>query len=59
MARYRPVFNRCRLLTDRDEILDVSPSIADQTRLFRSTDCALRPKMAKQLFLEHPSGLNK
>ena len=59
MAGHRPIFNRCRPLTDRDDILDLSPSITDETRLFRSTDRALRPKMAKQLFLEHPSGLNK
>jgi hypothetical protein len=59
MAGHRPIFNRCRPLADRDDILDVSPAIADETRLFRSTDRALRPKMAKQLFLEHPSGLNK
>src|SRR5271169_2609739 len=59
MARHRPIFNRCRPLTDRDEILDLSPSITDETRLFRSPDRALRPKMAKQLFLKHPSGLNK
>src|SRR2546423_15304621 len=59
MARHRPIFNRCRSLTDRDDILDLPPSIADETRLFRSTDRALRPKMAKQLFFEHPAGLNK
>jgi hypothetical protein len=59
MARHRPIFNRCRPLPDRDDILDLSPSITDETRLFRSTDRALRPKMAEQLFLEHPSGLNK
>jgi len=51
MARHRPIFNRWRSLTDRDEILDLSPSIASKTRLFRSTDRALRSKMAKQLFL--------
>jgi hypothetical protein len=46
MARHRPIFNRCRSLTDRDDILDLSPSITDETRLFRSTDvkttCAQR-----------------
>src|SRR5215207_10039482 len=59
MARNRPIFNRCRSLTDRDGILDLPPSIADETRLFRSTDRALRPKMAKQLFLEHDQGMLK
>jgi hypothetical protein len=59
MARHRPIFNRCRPLTDRDDVLDLPPSITDETRLFRSTDRALRPKMVKQLFLEHASGLNK
>jgi len=34
MARYRPIFNRCRALTDRDDILDLSPPIAKETRLF-------------------------
>src|SRR4029077_8922934 len=43
MAGNRPIFNRCRALTDRDDILDLSPSITDETRLFRSTDRALRP----------------
>src|SRR6476659_3092136 len=59
MARHRPIVNLGRPPTYRDTILDLSPSITDETRLFRSTDRALRPKMAKQLFLEHPSGLNK
>jgi hypothetical protein len=59
MARHRPIFNRRRSLPDRDEILDLSPSITSETRLFRSTDRALRSKVAKQLFLEHPTGLNK
>src|ERR1700687_1634154 len=59
MARHRPIINRCRSLTDRDGILDLSPSIAMETRLFRSTDRALRSKMAKQLFLEHAAGLDK
>src|SRR5450759_5198749 len=59
MARHRPIVNRCRSLTDRDDILDLSPSIAMETRMFRSTDRALRSKMAKQLFLEYPAGLNK
>src|SRR6478736_2769583 len=44
MARHRPIFNRCRPLTDRDDVLDLPPSITDETRLFRSTDRALRPK---------------
>ena len=56
MARHRPIFNRCRPLTDRDDILDLSPSIADETRLFRSTDRAPRPKMTKQL---SPLGLEQ
>jgi hypothetical protein len=47
MARHRSIFNRGRSLTDRDKILDLSPSIATQTRLFRSTDRALRSKMAE------------
>src|SRR5258705_13047165 len=34
MARHRPIFNRCRSLTDRDGILDLSPPIAIETRLF-------------------------
>src|SRR5664280_1914629 len=59
MTRHRPIFNRCRSLTDRDEILDLSPSIAIETRPLRSTNRALRPKMAKQLLLKHPAGLNK
>ena len=59
MARYRPIFNRCRALTDRDDILDLSPPIAKETRLFRSTNRALRSKMTKQFFLKHPAGLNK
>ena len=59
MARHRPIFNRGRSRTDRDGILDLSPSIAMEARLFRSTDRALRSKMAKQLFLKHPAGLNE
>jgi hypothetical protein len=35
-----------RPLTDRDEILDLPPAIAIETRLFRSADRALRSKMA-------------
>jgi hypothetical protein len=47
MATHRPIFNRGRSLTDRNEILDLSPAIAIETRLFRSADRALRSKMAK------------
>src|ERR1017187_320636 len=49
MPRHRPIFNRCRSLTDRDEILDLSPSIAIETRPLRSTNRALRSKVAKVL----------
>src|SRR6202021_1983126 len=59
MARHRSIFNCCRALTDRDGILDLSPSIAVKTCLFRSTDRALRSKMAKKLFLKHSPSLNK
>jgi len=33
MTRHRPIFNRCRSLTDRDGILDLSPSIARSHRI--------------------------
>src|SRR5664279_321721 len=59
MTRHRPIFNRCRAVTDRDDILDLPPSIANEARPFRSTDRALRPKIAKQFLLKHPAGLNK
>src|ERR1035441_3088312 len=59
MTRHRPIFNRCRSLTDRDDILDLSPPIAIRVRPLRSADRSLRSKVAKQLFLKHPAGLNK
>ena len=59
MPRHRPIFNRCWPLTDRDDILDLPSSIASETGLFRSTDRALRSKMAEQFLLKYPTGLNK
>src|SRR5665213_2647624 len=54
-----PVFNRCRSLPDRDDVLDLSSSIAIEPRLFRSADGPPRSKIAEQLLLKHPAGLNK
>src|SRR5712671_4279374 len=59
MARHCPIFNRRRSLTDRDDILDMPPSIAIRINRLGATHRALRSKMAKQLFLEHAACLYK
>jgi len=59
MARHRLILNRGRPLTNRDDILDMPPPIAIRVNRLGATHRALRSKMTKQLFLEHPAGLNK
>jgi hypothetical protein len=59
MAGHRPVFNRRRSLTDRDDILDMPPPIAIRINRLGATHRALRSKMTKQLFLEQATCLYK
>ena len=59
MTRHRPIFNRCRSLTDRYEVLDSPRFQAIRVHTLCSTDRAFGSKVTKQLFLKNPAGLNK
>jgi hypothetical protein len=59
MTRHRPILNRCRSLTDRDHVLDLTMGAAFLGCLFGAAHRALGSKVLKKLFLKHTAGLNE